>query len=306
MPTAHDQLFKELLRAFFPQFLELFTPDVLRLGRPASVVFIEPEVFRDLPGSERRRLDVVARVRFAPQVPRQPQSATFLVHVEVQSRRKRDFDRRMFFYFSRLYERELTPIYPIALFTYDSGRKREPHMHQVRLGRFQVVLRFAYRTIELRELQASQYVRRFNPVALALAAKMKHGRDESPYLWFEALRRLARMALDESRKRIVLSFLGTYLPLDRREKVRYNRLVEGLPMGEKRAVQELTNPWELDGVRTTLLLLVRRRFGPMPDEDRVLIESLDRPRLDELAVAVVEVDSYAAWQARLKELADRR
>jgi hypothetical protein len=60
--TPHDQLFKELLRVFFREFLELFFPEVAARLDFARVVFLDKEVFTDVPEGSRRELDLVAQV----------------------------------------------------------------------------------------------------------------------------------------------------------------------------------------------------------------------------------------------------
>lgn len=183
------------------------------------------------------------------------------------------------------------------------------------------MLRFAFRTIELPRLDWQGYVGKPNPVALALVGKMRHPRAARPQVRLEALKRLGPLGLAPDRERIVLTFLDTYLPLAPEEEQRYNQLVEGLPMAEKEAVLELTNRWEQlglqkgrqeglqqgrqEGLRSILLRQLERRFGPVPAEDRATLEDLRCEALEELAVAVVEVESYAAWRKRLGTFAGK-
>lgn len=46
---AHDQTFNDLLRAFFPEFMELFFPRVARRLDFREVTFLDKEVFTDVP-----------------------------------------------------------------------------------------------------------------------------------------------------------------------------------------------------------------------------------------------------------------
>jgi hypothetical protein len=48
------------------------------------------------------------------------QEAFFLIHVENQAKAQSDFSKRMFRYFTCLYEKFALPVYPIALFSYDA------------------------------------------------------------------------------------------------------------------------------------------------------------------------------------------
>jgi hypothetical protein len=49
------------LRAFFREFLELFFPEVAARLDFARVVFLDKEVFTDVPEGSRRELDLVAQ-----------------------------------------------------------------------------------------------------------------------------------------------------------------------------------------------------------------------------------------------------
>ena len=60
---SHDQLFKELFRLFFREFIELFFPDVATKIDFSSVRFREQEIFTDFPSGEARRADTVVEVR---------------------------------------------------------------------------------------------------------------------------------------------------------------------------------------------------------------------------------------------------
>lgn len=76
MPIDHDRLFKELLSTFFVDFVELFLPDLHRDLDPASLVFLDKEVFTDVTSGERHVADLVARARC------RGLESFFLVHVE--------------------------------------------------------------------------------------------------------------------------------------------------------------------------------------------------------------------------------
>lgn len=67
-----------------------------------------------------------------------------LVHVEQQAQYEKDFNERMFLYFSRLLEEHPgTRIIPIALFSYDDENKQEPTAYEMNFS-FLDVLKFKY------------------------------------------------------------------------------------------------------------------------------------------------------------------
>jgi len=64
-----------------------------------SLEFIDKEIFTDITAGARREADLLVKCRF------QGRETFFLIHLEHQSKREKDFARRMFFYFARLTEK---------------------------------------------------------------------------------------------------------------------------------------------------------------------------------------------------------
>ena len=161
----HDRLFKELLTTFFVDFITLFFPAVASYLQPDSVVFLDKELFTDIAGRERREADIVVKAQF------RDRPTFFLIHIEHQSEAQADFSRRMFRYFTRLYEKYELPVYPIVIFSYDAPLREEPTSHRVAFSDI-TVLNFTYRVIQLNHLHWRDFLRQPNPVASALIAKM--------------------------------------------------------------------------------------------------------------------------------------
>ena len=63
MAIDHDQIFKQLVEAFFREFLELFCPAEAAQIDFQKVAFLREEFFTDVRQSLRQRLDLVAKVR---------------------------------------------------------------------------------------------------------------------------------------------------------------------------------------------------------------------------------------------------
>ncbi|HEY3864299.1 MAG TPA: hypothetical protein VGO59_20700 [Verrucomicrobiae bacterium] len=161
----HDRLFKELLTQFFGDFVELFLPDLSSyFDKSAPLDFLDKEIFTDVTRGERHEADLVVRARFFGR------DSFFLVHLEHQAQVQRDFGRRMFQYFARLHEKHALPIYPIVLFSHDS-HVPEPDHYEVGFPDM-AVMKFDYRVIQLGLMKWRDCMRRPNPVASALMAKM--------------------------------------------------------------------------------------------------------------------------------------
>ena len=116
----HDRLFKDLLRTFFVEFLDLFLPAVRAYVAPESLVFLDKEVFTDITAGERYEADLVVQARFRREV------SCFLIHVEHQAQAEAEFGRRMFRYFARLHERYGVPVYPVVVFSHDAPGVESP------------------------------------------------------------------------------------------------------------------------------------------------------------------------------------
>ena len=108
---AHDQLFKELLRAFLREFMELFYPQVAARLDWEQATFPNTELFTDVPEGSVRRADTVALV---PTLDGEPELV--LLHVETQSVRRSEVRFRVFEYYMLLRLRYKLPVFPIALY----------------------------------------------------------------------------------------------------------------------------------------------------------------------------------------------
>ena len=64
------------------------------------------------------------------------------------------------------------PVYPIAVLSYDAPRTEAPHEFGVLIDGWRV-LAFEYRSPQLNRMHWREYINNDDPVALALAAKMK-------------------------------------------------------------------------------------------------------------------------------------
>ncbi len=164
---GHDQLFKQLLRAFFADFLRLFDPETAAELDLDTLEFRDTEAFTDIPQGERRTADLVVQVRTVGGAPR-----LLLIHVEVQRERELRFPWRMWQYYSLLRQREDLPVIPVALVLYPEheGIALEEYTETV-FGRTYLV--FRYLQISLPRLEAVEYVQTGGVLGAALASVMR-------------------------------------------------------------------------------------------------------------------------------------
>lgn len=198
----HDRLFKELIKTFFFEFVELFFPDLAAKLDREVIEFLDKQVFTDVTEGEKPEADLVAKVQL------NGEPSFFLFHLEPQSSARGEFPRRMFSYFARLHEAFGLPVYPVAVLSYDAPKTEAPHGYDVTIDGWRV-LAFEYRSLQLNRMSWREYIRQDNPVSLALAAKMRMEPAERRKVKFECLRLLWTMKLDPAGMEMIAGFIDS-------------------------------------------------------------------------------------------------
>ena len=298
----HDRLFKELLTTFFVEFVDLFLPDLAAGLDRESITFLSQEVFTDVTSGDRHEVDLLARARLLGQ------NSFFLVHVENQAHAQTQFAKRMFRYFGRLHEKFDLPVYPIAVFSHDSDRP-EPDQYEICVSDW-AVMRFQFRSIQLKRLDWRQFMRQPNPVAAALMTRMGMAEGERSRVKLECLRLLATLRLDPARQRLISGFVDTYLCLNEAETLQFEAQADTvLGSDEKGRVMELTTSWKEEGRReglergrqegrqegeaTVVIRQLRHRFGELNAELIARLRELPPEKLESLAEALLDFRSLA-------------
>lgn len=212
--TQHDLLFKQLIRYFFKDFLEAFFPKIYNHIDLKSLSLISGEVFTDVIKGSTRKLDIVMQAKL------KETEALIIVHVEPQSTVQRDFNERMFQYYSLLYNEYRKPIIPIAVFSYKENWDKNEFIISV-LG--EKYLYFKYRTLHLKKMNWRHFIRKDNPVVAALLSKMGYKEEERVQVKVEFMRMLGRLQLAEAEQRLIYGFFESYLKLNEKEE---EKLVE--------------------------------------------------------------------------------
>jgi flagellar biosynthesis/type III secretory pathway protein FliH len=172
------------------------------------------------------------------------------------------------------------------------------------------VLRFEYKAIQLNRLNWRDFVRRENPVAAALMAKMDIAKEDRPRVKLECLRLLATLKLDRARMNFISAFVDTYLKLSPTEEAKFETELAELVPQEKEGVMELTTSWMERGIEKGLqqglqqgeaavtLRLLKRRFGVLPEAVTTRISALPLDRIEALADALLDFatpDDLTRW-----------
>jgi hypothetical protein len=282
-PTPHDQLFKDILRAFFREFMELFFPNAAARLDFSTAVFLDKEVFTDLPTGRQRTLDLVAQARTLD-----GERELILIHVEVESRKQgKSFRQRMLRYYMMLHLRYNLPVLPVVIYLSRGAGGWGTEVYEQSLFGKQV-LRFEYWRVGVSDLPAEEYLQSNNPLAYGLAALMRPGERHPAELKVECLLRIARALMDEARKALLVNCVETYLQLDAREQALYEELVE---QPKQKEVKEMLTVYEQRGItigeqrgiaigavrgkRDATLRLLRKKFGALPKAVESRIQAME-------------------------------
>ena len=238
---SHDQLFKEILGEFFPEFIELFFPQMAAYLDRGSVEFLPVELFTDLTAGAVFETDLVVKARF------QGQESGFIVHVEHQGKFEHVLDRRMFNYFALLHRDYSLPVYPIVIFSHRSPRLVGDRHYSVEFPDWEV-LRFNYRVIRLNHLPWQDFVGRANPVASAFMAKMRIRRPDRPLVKLECLRSLVQLQLNPAQLHLLSGFIDTYLRLDDAENEQLLAQLGKIEAQQKEGVMQIVTSWMAAGI----------------------------------------------------------
>jgi hypothetical protein len=280
----HDQRFKQLLREFLPEFVQLFFPQRAQHLDFSHVEWLDKEIFPTPVESAVYELDLVARLGYRL-AEGGSDPALALVHVEVESRDAvATFRQRMYQYYEALRRRYNLPVLPIAVYL-RVGLEGVGVDTYVETYEDLEVLRFQYHYVGLPALTAEQYVAGSNWLGVALAALMRIPTERRVWLRSEALRRVLLESHEtDYRKFLLQECVESYLVLDEPQRQQYEALLQTEPFQEIRPM--MTTTYEkgvLEGERRGTLRAVRlfleARFGQLPPALLASLATLPQERL---------------------------
>ena len=303
---SHDALWKGLIQAFFPDFMQLVVPKLADQLKLEECQFLEKEVFADLPKGRKVMPDLLAEV---PSLDGPKQLV--LVHTEVELQFGRDMDLRMARYFFHLSLKYELPIVPIVLFLRGGQPGINVRSVEHRIGGF-TVNRFSYWSLGVSKTEARSWLSRGAlGVALATCARGDRlSKDEQKFLCMEAL---LGAGVDEAQEQLLVAAIETYLALNEEQKMKYAERVkaspyqkemqqveltwagklhergrrEGLELGRRQGVevgrQQGVELGRLEESRRMLRLILTQRFGSSAKQLESRLGRLDdRSRLEEI------------------------
>jgi predicted transposase YdaD len=301
--SVHDQLFKELLGRFLPDFLTLVAPEPAGRLDLTRRTLLDKESFTDQPNGQRRELDLLAEVPFADGSGR-----AALIHVEIEARFRLEMGSRMAGYHMQLRLRHGRPVIPVVL--YLRGGKPGVRLETVLEAELGLeTSRFLYHSFGLARSRAEDYLEKDQPLAWALAALMRCETKSRAEHKLACLQRIAGAHLDELGRFLLVNCVETYLQLRGRdaeemealqargnaEEVRTMRMtwadqleMKGREKGREQGLLLGREQGREQGIRQTLLRLLGVRFGPLSEETRQRLDAIrSEERLNEIADQVL-------------------
>jgi hypothetical protein len=288
----HDQLFKQLLETFFVDFIELFAPALSEYLDLTQLTLLPQQYFTDILDGDRKAIDLLVQVpvKSSEIIAAQP-IHTIIIHIENQSFSQSKFAQRMFLYFAELFREYRTPIYPIAVLSFDEPKRLEPNQFSISLPGLDI-LNFKFQAIQLNQLDWRDFLQHQNPIAAALMAKMNIAKKDRVKV--ECLRLLANLQLDPARTFFISGFIETYLRLNQREERVFQKEIATIqPVAEQERIMQLTNSWVEQGIeqerRSAISSLMQFRYGAVDSQLSAVLPVLITLTSDEYTPLILQL-----------------
>jgi len=278
--NPHDQLFKELIGAFLPDFLRLTAPEATDRLDLSRWRLLDKEAFTDWPRGRRRELDLLAEIELSGG------GGNALVHVEIEVRARPEVGVRLASYYMQLRLRHGRPVLPILL-CLRRGRSGITLEQVADTALGPEIGSFRYYSFCLAGCCAEDYLARPEPLAWALASLMRPARLSPAEHKAGCLRRIfAAPGLDELRRILLAHCVETYLELQGRDTEEFAVLWSREPNREARTMfmtwsERLeAKGWQkgletgIEQIRQILLRQLSLRFGPLPAGARQRVNAI--------------------------------
>ena len=208
--TSRDALWKGIIGEFFEFFLRYFYPDHLYLiDFSKGFQFLDKELTEIQVKSKgnQRYVDVLVKVFLYD-----GSEEWILFHIEVQGQDDPNFQKRMFIYFYRIFDKYRKRVAALAILTGDEAS----HPKKYETSFLDTKLTYEYGTYKLREKTLADFQDKDNPVSIimevAWQALKRNKLDDSKLYDFKInlVRRLKALNYDSKRIRHLLNFIKRY------------------------------------------------------------------------------------------------
>jgi hypothetical protein len=220
MRPKYDMLWKGMLEELMGDLLLFVDPEIGKeLDLECGFVFLDKELAQMFPEpgkpSNNRVVDKLVKVFL-----RDGSERWMLLHVEVQGNNEKDFPRRMFEYYIRIFGKHGRPVAAVALMTGKDGAKM-PAAYEDRC--LWTRTRYEYKTLNIADYPDEVLAASMNPFATVLMVakevllRVKGTKEERDNVLYEHKELMAillkeRMAVyGENKTKVMISFLNNYV-----------------------------------------------------------------------------------------------
>ncbi len=304
MPKEEDNLWKEILTAYFKEFVAFFFADIHQdIDWPKGYQFLDKELGKIIRDSKlgSRLADKLVKVYLLG-----GQETWLLIHIEVQGYRDPHFEERMYIYNYRIFDHQKKEVISLAVLT-DSSESYRPSHYQVKRWGFKLSLEFP--TIKLLDYnnQWERLETDLNPFALVVMAHLKaqQVKDGDERLRWKL--RLVRMLYQRgySRAEIIKLFKFIDWLVTLPEELEDRFLEEANSYEEEEVMAFITTP-ERVGIRkgrkvaalSLVLRLLKKRVGQLEPELEQRVSALNVEQLEDLGEALLdfaEIGEVTTW-----------
>lgn len=221
----HDQRFKELLREFLWELLELFLPDLLAKLLAREAAWQSQEVFTNPPLGLVRRVDLLAILQEGTSA---EDARERVLHLEAESATSlTEVRKKIGYYYPNLRTKHNLPVTTLAIYLYVGleGVGWDEYVEEdAEAGaEAESVYRVRWRYVGL---PAERYLAGNNWLGVALAALMRIEPERKAWLRAECLRRLTLECQENDyRKLLLINCVEAYLPLEGEQEQTYLQLL---------------------------------------------------------------------------------
>lgn len=312
--ASQDNAWKDTVRDFFPEFIQLFFPAVFaEVDWSRGYEMLDKELAR-LTRKHRlgsRLADFLVRVFLNDGT-----ETWLLIHLEIQASPETGFAKRIYVYNYRIFDRHDCEVVSLVLLT-DARRSYRPERFQIKRWGFELVCRFPVVKISDFADRWEELMALPNPMAVAVMAYLRIWQaknDDLKKLSFkrELIRLLYERKYERERILALLRFIDWIIVLPEELE---QKLEDDIHEFEEEQTMPFVSRWELraeargeargeaKGLRNAILLQLAHKFGELDDDLKAQIEALSAEKSELLLTAMfdfTELEDLTKWLKRRK------
>jgi hypothetical protein len=294
----HDTPWKDILRQYFQQAVELFFPDTaasIDWQRPHE--FLDKELLQITPDAEvgRRYADQLVKVWL-----RRGQEVWLCIHLEVQASPEPHFAQRIFIYNMRIFQLYNRPAISLVILC-DNNRRWQPRLFEFSLPG--TTLQFQFNAVKLLDYQTqtAQLEASDNPFAVVVLAHLqaqatRQNNQQRKQVKFALVRQLYERGYNRQQVLDLFRFIDWVLNLP--ESLKREFWQDLRTFEEERRMPYITSVEEIGFERGEKSLIVRQlsrrlRLKALPDVLRTQVEALPLEKLEALGEALLDFEALS-------------